>query len=147
MALASDKPNPAGKIQAGPEQVLYAKILEKGMYFGLLALIITFAVYVFRILKPYIPLRDLPKYWSMGVNDYLHATGIHAGWTWMGMLRYGDFLNFIPIAVLASVTLVCFASIVPLLWRQNDKVYAILALGEVLILTVAASSILGTGGH
>ena len=34
-------------LKASPEQLLYAKILEKGMYFGLLILFITFGLYTF----------------------------------------------------------------------------------------------------
>ena len=48
-------------LHATPEQLLYARILEKGMYFGLLILLITYALYAFGIVKPYIPLSEIPK--------------------------------------------------------------------------------------
>lgn len=134
-------------LQAGPEQILYAAILEKGMYFGLLFIIITYLIYVSGIIKPYIPLADIPKLWHMDVKEYLHTTNIHSGWAWLGMIRYSDFLNFIPIAILAGVTILCFLSIVPVLWRENDKLYAVFALLESIILGFAASGILGSGGH
>jgi hypothetical protein len=134
-------------LQAGPEQILYAAILEKGMYFGLLLIIITYLIYVFGIIKPYVPLADIPKLWVMNVHDYLHTTHVRDGWAWLGMIRYSDFLNFIPIAMLAGVTIMCFLSIVPILWKQDDKLYAVFALLEAIILGFAASGILGSGGH
>jgi hypothetical protein len=134
-------------LQAGPEQLLYAGILEKGMFLGLLLLLITYVVYVLKIVPPYLPFEDIPKYWSMNVHDYLHEAHVQQGWTWVGMLGYGDFLNFIGIALLAGVTIVCFLAIVPTLWKSGDKVYACLSVVEALILSVAASGILGTGGH
>ena len=134
-------------LEATPEQILYAKLLEKGMYIGLLILLITFGLYAFGVMDPYIPLNKISKYWSMNVNDYLHHANIKAGWAWLGMLKYGDFLNFIGIAILAGVTILCYAAIVPTLLKNKDRVYAVLALLEVIILTVAASGILGTGGH
>jgi len=134
-------------LKATPEQILYAKILEIGMYFGLLILFITFGLYAFGVMDPYIPLDKISNYWSMNVNDYLHHANIKAGWAWVGMLRYGDFINFIGIAMLAGVTILCYAAIVPTLLKSNDKVYAALAILEVIILTVAASGILGAGGH
>lgn len=134
-------------LQAGPEQVLYAGILEKGMLVGLLILLITFIIYVFGILTPYVKRADVSKYWSLSVDTYLHEAKIEAGWGWVAMLGYGDFLNFIGIAILAGVTIVCYLAVVPVLWKNNDKVYACLALLEAVILTVAASGILGTGGH
>jgi hypothetical protein len=135
------------RLQAGPEQILYASILEKGMYFGLLLIIITYLIYVLGIIEPYVPLADIPKLWGMNVHDYLKTTNIHDGWAWLGMIRYSDFLNFIPIAILAGVTILCFLSIVPVLWKENDRLYAVFALLEALILGFAASGILGSGGH
>jgi hypothetical protein len=134
-------------IQAGPEQVTYAKILEKGMFVGLILILVTFLIYVIGIMKPYIPVDQVPKYWHLNVESYLEATKTHSGWTWLGMLGYGDFINFVGIAILAGVTIFCYLAIVPILWRNDDKVYAVLAILEVIILSVAASGILGAGGH
>ena len=134
-------------LDAGSEQLLYAGILEKGMFFGLLILLITYAIYVLGILSPYLPHADVPRYWSLSVSDYLHQTHIEPGWAWVGMLKYGDFLNFIGIATLAAVSIFCFLAIIPTLLRKGDRVYAVLAALEVIILSVAASGILGAGGH
>ena len=132
-------------LKATPEQLLYAKILERGMYFGLLILFITFGLYTFGILDPYIPLDKISKYWSYNVNDYLEHAEIKAGWAWLGMLKYGDFINFIGIAILAGVTIFCYAAIVPTLLKNKDMVYAIIAILEVIILSAAASGILAVG--
>jgi hypothetical protein len=132
-------------LKATPEQLLYAKILEWGMYFGLLILFITFGLYTFGILDPYISLDNISKYWSYNVHDYLEHAEIKAGWAWLGMLKYGDFINFIGIALLAGVTIVCYAAIVPTLLKNKDIVYAIIAVLEVIILSAAASGILAVG--
>jgi len=134
-------------LQAGPEQLLYASILEKGMLLGMILLLVTYFIYVVGILKPYIPLTDIPGYWSTDVHDYLHRAGIQSGWSWVKMLWYGDFLNFTGIALLAGVSIFCFLSIVPMLLKQGDKLYAFFAILEVIILGVAASGVLGTGSH
>ena len=132
-------------LKATPEQILYAGILEKGMYLGLLMLFITYALYVFGIMDPYIPLDKISDYWSMNVHDYLEHAEIKNGWAWLGMLKYGDFINFIGIALLAGVTIICYAAIVPTLLKRKDTVYAILAVIEVVILSAAASGILAVG--
>ena len=139
--------DPHKSLQASPEQLAYAAVLEKGMYIGLLLLFVTYAIYLLGILKPYIPVSEISNYWSLSVGEYLQKTHIHPGWWWTGMLGYGDFLNFIGIALLAGVTICCFLIIVPLLWKNNDKLYAVLSVLEAVILGVAASGILGTGGH
>jgi hypothetical protein len=134
-------------LQATPEQLIYANLLEKGMYLGLLILLVTYLLYVLGIMKPYIPVNDIPKCWTMGVNDYLHHCNIQSGWAWTGMLSYGDFINFVGIAMLAGVTIICFLRIVPVLWKEGDKLYALFGLLEALILGLAASGILSGGGH
>ena len=134
-------------LKATPEQVLYAKFLELGMFIGLAILLITFGLYAFGIMDPYIPLGKISGYWSLSVNDYLEHAHIKAGWAWLGMLKYGDFVNFLGIAMLSGVTIFCYAAIVPTLLKNNDKVYAVLAILEVLILSLAASGVLQVGGH
>ena len=129
------------------EQIAYAKILDLGMKLGLLLLVISFAIYVFGIFTPHVPLEDLPKYWKLSVHDYLQQTGIEPGWAWLSMLHKGDFLNFLGIAFLAGVSIICYISIIPTLFRKGDTIYAFLAIAEVLVLVLAASGILKSGGH
>ena len=141
----NDKQN--ATIEATPEQVLYANILAKGMLIGLIILFITFAIYAFGIMKPYIPLDQVSSLWTTKVGDYLHNANIEPGWAWLGMLKYGDFINFIGIAILAGVTIFCYIAIIPTLIRSKDTIFVIIAILEVIVLSVAASGILGAGGH
>ncbi|MBZ0156602.1 MAG: hypothetical protein K8I29_10410 [Alphaproteobacteria bacterium] len=135
------------KLKATEEQLAYAKLLDAGMKLGLLMLIVSFFVYLAGILPPHLPVDDLPKYWGMSVHEYLDATGIHPGWAWLGMLGKGDFLNFIGVAFLAGVTILCYIRVIPILFRKKDTIYAVLAIIEVLVLVLAASGLLKSGGH
>lgn len=133
--------------KATEEQILYANILNKGMLVGLIGLIITFIIYVSGVLTPMISMVEISQYWRMSVHDYLEKSGMHTGWSWLGNIGYGDMLNFIPIAFLSGLTIICYAAIVPGLIRKKDTPYVILAVLEIIVLCVAASGILGTGGH
>jgi hypothetical protein len=133
--------------QATEEQILYANILNKGMLVGLLGLVITFIIYGAGILEPKIPLEEVQNYWVMPVSDYLAQTGIQAGWAWLGNLGSGDMLNFLPIAFLSLLTIICYAAILPGLMRKKDTAYVVLVIVEIVVLVVAASGILGSGGH
>lgn len=134
-------------IGPSPEQLLYANILNKGMMVGLLVLLITFALYVFGVITPYVPLDKIANYWNLGVSDYLHELDIPSGWAWVGLLGYGDFLNFIGIAFLAGVSIICYIAIIPTLLKNDDKIFAVLAILEVVVLTAAAAGVFGSGGH
>jgi hypothetical protein len=135
------------------EQLLYAKILEIGMYIGLGLLLVTFFLYVSGIVQPAVPVEELPNYWEMSVHDYLEATNhdhVHrehatTGWSWLLLLGKGDYLNFLGIALLSGVTIVCYLGIVPILIMKRDLVFAVIALVEVVILALAASGILSVG--
>lgn len=135
------------EVRATEEQLAYAKLLDLGMKAGLLVLVVTFSIYLTGILSPHVPVNALSKYWSMPVKEYLAATHIHPGWSWLGMLGKGDFLNFAAIAFLAGVTILCYMRIIPILFRKKDSVYGIIAVLEVLVLALAASGILKAGGH
>ena len=137
------------------EQLLYARILAAGMYAGLVTLLVTFGVYLTGTLAPRVPISELPRYWTMDVQTYLATVNLEyvhhehslTGWWWLGALGSGDFLTFVGIALLACVTPICFAGIVPMLVRRRDWIYAGIAVTEVLILTLAASGVLTAGGH
>jgi hypothetical protein len=137
--------NETDRMAPSPEQLLYAAILEKGMYIGLACLIVTFILYVSGIMQPYIPLDKLSEYWKDGVHDYLSEAEIPTGWGWVSMLGYGDFVNFLGIVFLAGATVICYLSIIPLFFKKRDFIYAALALLEVIVLIVAASGVIAVG--
>ena len=139
--------------RATDEQLLYAKILEKGMLIGLAMMFITFGLYVFGIMKPAVPVNEIAGYWNQPVHDYLvainnnflHLDHLVTGWSWVKLIGYGDFINFIPIAILSGVTIICYLAIAPGLFKRGDKAYAIMALAEAAILALAASGLLMVG--
>ncbi len=140
-------------LQATEEQILYANILDKGMIIGLIMMVVTFILYVTRIIPPAIPRPDISKYWALPVHEYLEVINStylqwdHAptGWSWLALVGKGDFLNFLPVAILSGVTIVCYAAIVPGLFRRGDKAYGFMAIAEVVILSLAASGLLAAG--
>ena len=134
-------------LKATEEQVLYAKILNIGMLIGLVGLVVAFVLYASGILEPLIPLEKVQTYWILSVYEYLEQSGIQAGWAWFGNLQFGDMLNFLPIAFLSLLTIVCYTAIIPGLIRKKDTAYVVIAVLEIIVLAVAASGILGTGGH
>ena len=136
------------------ETILYANVLEKGMYLGLGLMICTFFLYIFGLLEPVIPLNRIDSYWSQPVHDYLVQVNreflgweeLPLSWSWVKLIAYGDFLNFLPVALLSGVTILCYLVIVPGMFQRKDYWMAIIALAETMILSLAASGVL-TIGH
>ncbi len=144
-------PQPSGEADA--DQLLYAGILAKGMYLGLGILILTFIIYMTGLVQPGIPIEELPRLWTLGVHDYteavnhdfLHRPEVVVGWGWVGLVGMADFMNFIGIAVLSAVTIVCYLGLLPSLFRKKDWIYASIAVLEVIVLALAASGLVAVG--
>lgn len=133
--------------KASEEQIAYAKILNIGMFLGLALIVVTFIIYMSGILSSFIPPQEIPKYWGMASKDFIHSMGAPTGWGWVAMVSKGDYLNFVGIALLAGLTILCYLVILPILMRKKDTAYVVIAITEILILTFAASGILKAGGH
>ena len=105
-------------------------------------------------LDPVIPLKSLNIYWNQPVNEYLLQINsnfldweeLPIGWSWLKLIWYGDFLNFLPIAILSGITIFCYIVILPNMLVRKDYWMAMIAFLEILILCLAASGIL-TVGH
>ncbi len=138
---------------ANEEQLLYAKILSAGMLVGLALLLVTFVLYSTGLVAPAVPIGELPRLWTLSAHEYLvtineeflHRDALVMGWGWVAVLSKGDFLNFVGIALLAAVTIVCYLGILPTLFRKKDWIYGTIALLEVVILVLAASGLVSAG--
>jgi hypothetical protein len=133
--------------KASEEQVAYANILNVGMYLGLAIVVVTFIIYMSGILASFIPPQEIPKYWTMSSKNFIHSLGAPTGWGWVAFIAKGDYLNFVGIALLAGLTILCYLVMLPILMRKKDIPYVVIAIIEVAVLALAASGILKSGGH
>jgi hypothetical protein len=145
--MAKDKPAAATTTKTSEEQIVYAKILNIGMSLGLALIVVTFIIYMSGILSSFIPPQEIPKYWGMKSSDFIHSLGAPTGWGWLAMAGKGDYLNFVGIAFLAGLTILCYLVILPILIRKKDTPYVVIAIIEIAVLVLAASGILKSGGH
>jgi hypothetical protein len=135
------------KTAASEEQMAYAGVLNIGMWLGLAVLVITFFIYISGVLPSFVPIDDLPKYWGLRVHDFNVTLNAPTGWGWAAMVGKGDYLNFVGIAILSGLTILCYLVILPILVRKKDTAYVVIAILEVLVLSLAASGLLKVGGH
>ncbi len=134
-------------LKPSEEQLVYANILDWGMKIGLIGMIITFLVYILKLLPAYIPIEEISLYWGLNVHQYLEVTKIPSGWGWLSLASKGEFLNFFPIVFLAGLTIICYIRILPIYFKKKDNLYGFLIFIQVLILLLAASGILKVGAH
>jgi hypothetical protein len=143
------------KRKASEEQLTYAAILNIGMWIGLALLVVTFIIYLSGIVPSYIPIEKLSEIpqgsnvpnWGMRAHEFNEAFNIPTGWGWLSQVGKGDYLNFVGIAILAGLSVLCYLVILPILIRKKDTAYVVIAILEVAVLVIAASGILRAGGH
>jgi len=128
------------------EALRYARLLDWGARIGVLALVLSFAAYVFGVLPPHVPLEQLPTVWNLPVAAYLHHTGTPTGWGWLSLAHKGDLSGLIGIALLAGCSLPPLLGLIPLYLKRRDYVYAGMCVVVIAVLALAASGVL-TGGH
>ncbi len=135
------------KISASEEQNAYADLLFYGCWLGLVVMIITYSIYMLGILEPHIPFDQLPYLWTKPVNEYLQVAKVPDGWGWVNLLHTGDFINFIGIAILAGLSVVCYLRVLPSFIRKKDKVMYVIAILEIIVLLTVATGLIGAGAH
>ncbi len=140
---ASDNPN----LRPTKEQIIYANLLLMGMLAGLVIMFITYIVYLTGLLPPQVGLDVISANWGKGIHEYLELTHSPNGWGWIPLLGKGDFLNFIGFALLGLMTIVCYVVLVRGYLRKKDWIFAVISVLEIVVLALAASGILGSGGH
>ena len=125
------------------EEHLYARWLDFGTRAGFAILIGSFLAYALGLVPPHVPLDELAKVWTLPVDQYRAAIGAPTGWGWLRLAGRGDYLNYFAIGFLALVTVACYLRILPRLAARNDRIYALIAALEIVVLVAAATGIAG----
>ena len=125
---------------------LYARWLDRAGKAGFALCLCAFIVYAGGLLPSYVPPAELPRYWGLPVSRFVELSHLPHGWGWVRLLGYGDVLNLGAIALLALVTPVCYARVLPRLFAERDWLQAALAAAQLMVLSVAASGLLAAPG-
>lgn len=134
-------------VKASREQIIYANLLIIGVWVGIATLLTTYVIYLAGLLTSHVDMHIIPKIWDKSVTEYLEVTHSPHGWGWVALLTKGDFINYIGLALLALMTIFCFLVLLRGYVRQKNWLFSIIAFLEIVVLSIAASGILGSGGH
>jgi len=140
---AADHPS----LKPSKEQIIYANLLLIGMVTGIIIMLITYAIYLSGMLAPHVDLSLIINNWDKGIHEYLEITHSPHGWGWLALLGNCDFLNYIGFVLLALMTIFCYLVLVRGYARNKDWIFTTIAILEIVVLSIAASGILGAGGH
>ncbi len=129
------------------EQLVYANLLIMGVWAGVFVLLVTYVIYLTGILPEHVPMSEISANWDRGVSEYLTETDSPSGWGWLDLLGKGDFLNYLGFAALGLTTVVCYVLLLIRFGKSGSRLFCVIAALEILVLSLAASGLLGRGGH
>jgi hypothetical protein len=124
------------------EQQLYARIVYHMNHLGLFVLVVGFVLYLTGMLVPHVPLEDLHKYWSLPLDQYLEKTGAPTGWQWISELGYGDAAPLLGVAVLASITIVCYLVLFFKFLQRGIRPLVAITVIELFLMLLSASNLI-----
>jgi hypothetical protein len=127
-------------------QATYARWLDRATRAGFAVSLVAFLLYVSGMVEPFVPLERLPLLWTLSAARFAEATGGPTGWGWLALVGKADYLNLAAVALFGLVTLACYARVVPLLLKSGERLYAAIALAQVIVLAAAAAGLF-TGGR
>ena len=132
-------------MELGGAQRLFARWLDAGTKIALVLLAASFLAYVTGLLPAQLPPEELAKLWGLPLREFLAAAGAPTGWGWLELWARGDYANYFGMVLLASIVMVAYLRVLPLLMR-HDRSFAAIAALEIVVLLAAASGLLA-GTH
>ena len=139
MALRSGLTTGQVSLEPSPEQARFARVIEAGTRLSVVALAVSFALYLSGMVPAYVPIDRLPDLWGFHAQEFVAQARIPRGWGWVRLVGYSDFMNFIGVAMLAGLPVIAYLAILPLYVRRRDTAYILLTVAAVALLVVAAT--------
>jgi len=133
------------KVEIPREQLIYAKVLRYGTIISLVTISVAYIVYIAEISPRYIEFGKLMENWGKKTHEFVKETNYPTGWSWLGLLWYGEFINLLLLAILAFLPLICYLAIIPIFVAKRDVIYLLIAIAEVIVLLLAASGVIAVG--
>jgi hypothetical protein len=119
-------------------QEIYARWLQTGSKIAFAFALVVFVLYLAGVPAPLVPLDELPRLWTLSAADMMREAHEPGGRSWIRFLRYSDYLDVLAISLFPLLALVCVARVIPDFVRRGERLQAVLAALQVLVLLFAA---------
>ncbi len=111
----------------------FAKVLRLSLNLAITLLLLTFILYLLKILKPYIPFNKLRESWHLSYGEFSRLFNYPKGFNWLKYLKYGDIINFLGIYLLALTPPLSYFFLLFKALKEGEKLFSLLVLLQLLI--------------
>ncbi|HEX7055397.1 MAG TPA: hypothetical protein VF211_15850 [Burkholderiales bacterium] len=116
---------------------IYARWLAAGTGVAFAFALLSLLLYLSGALPAFVSPDELPRLWTLSAAEMMRETGAPPGWRWLEYVGYGDYLTLLGIALFALLAALCTARVVPAFLAAGERLQALLAALQVLVLLVA----------
>ncbi|MBN1929074.1 MAG: DUF1634 domain-containing protein [Chlorobiaceae bacterium] len=129
-------------------QLLYARTLDLLSHAVIVSMAAGYALYLTGLLPLSIPIETVAANWHLSAADMQAVLRQPSGWNFLdtpGGVLHGDVVSYMSVILLALATLICLAVAVVIYFSEKNRLFFAIALGQLLVLAVAASGIMAAG--
>ena len=126
-------------------QLLLSKLFRGVVLIGFVLILAGFIFYVSGLFPSTIPVSKISSYWHLSAKEYVNTTKITPKWGWVKELGSGDVQSLASLVFMSLSAPVCLIVMAVAFLRERDRVYAVLAILQSIILIISASGIVA--GH
>ena len=134
------------RVSVDPVQLQFASILRWVVLVGLVLMFAMSVIYATGLVPSSVSPAEVPQLWQLSAEEYLEVTGGAGGWSWIRSIAQGQNLALAALVFFPTATIGMVAIAAGLYRKNNAKIYAIISLVEALVLALAATGLLSTGG-
>ncbi len=127
---------------ASDTQLILAKLYRYVSVIGLIFMAVAFILYTSGLLPTSVPAEEVGSYWHLESGVYAVETGTLVGWEFLTNLSSGESLSFGSLVFMAVAIIVCLTIMIAVFFQKNNRLFALIALLQSIVLVLAASGII-----
>jgi hypothetical protein len=143
----NDFERPDESIAVCEEKLRYANLMELGVQLAVVFLAGSLLLYMTGILPSATRPEQIPQYWNLRANEYLHATGSPKGWEWLGKLQFADNMIMLGVVGMAFLSMMGYFILANAYLRRKWYIFFSIVVTEILVILFASTGIISGGGH
>ncbi len=128
-------------------QLAYAKIVYRLANIGIIAMTLSYILYITGYPKPFLPIGKLIQLWEKRSTEFIEITQMPLGFDLIHHLSQSDVISLISIIFVSSITIVGYINMLPYFIKENDLPYTLIIVFQIIVFILAACGILSFGDH